>query len=394
MRLLIVTSEAPLPPPNGSRLVVEALQRHLVADHEIRVLALRSPEQDPGDLPQGAAVELLEPLPDDPLHTAADLVGAFASGRPPAVRVLADRLRDPVRRQLAAFRPDVVHLIPGAMVEVGAEIVGTPTVLTALDAIHLNLLARARESTPLRRVAVHWKRRRWERCIADRYPEFDAVTVVAEEDRRALLELAQGARIEVVPNGVDTDRFRPRDATEPGHRIVFHGVLRYPPNVTAARFLAERTFPRVRDRIPSATLELVGLDPTPAVRDLGGLPGVTVTGWVDDIVAALARADVYVCPMTTGTGIKNKLLEAMACGLPCVATTLATQGLDVTDDVQLLVRDSPDRAADAVVALLRDRDRAAELGAAARRHVVGHHSWRSTVDRYVAVYRAAVGGRS
>lgn len=394
MRVLLVTSEAPLPPPGGGRLVVEALLRHLQPEHQVRVVAIRSRDQDPAELEPGVPVELVEPVPDDPLHVAVDLGRALASGWPPRVEAQAGLLGDPVRRQLAKFRPDVVHLLPGAMVGLVDAVDNIPTVLTALDAIHLNIRARALEVSAPRRLALAWKRRRWERCVANTYPRFDAVTVVTGEDRLALRELAPRARIEVVPNGVDTKRFRPNNARSAGRRIAFHGVLRYPPNVTAARFLAEQVVPRVRDVVPDANLDLVGLDPTSDVRALARLPGVTVTGWVDDIAATLGRADVYVCPMTSGTGIKNKLLEAMACGLPCVATPLATQGLAVTDDVHLCIHDSAREIAGAVIDLLRHRDRAAELGVAARRYVVDHHAWRSTVDDYVSLYRSVAGGET
>lgn len=388
MRILIVTSEAPLPPPSGARLVVQEILNQLERDHEVHVIAIRDHDQDAAELAADAPVQLVEPSPDDAVATAADVVRAFVTGRPPRVRRDAERLRPPLRQRVASWRPDVVHLLPGAMVGLAGAVGGIPTVLTALDASHLNIDARARESGPLRRLGLAWKRRQWERCIARDYPRFDRVTVVSEEDRRAILDLAPDARVEMIPNGVDTERFRPSDDTRGDQRLVFHGVLRYPPNVTAARMLARQVLPRVRSEVPDARLELIGLDPTPEVRDLGRLPGVTVTGWVDDIAAALTRADVYVCPMTTGTGIKNKLLEAMACGLPCVATPLATQGLQVVDDVHLRVRGSEEGIAAAVVGLLRDRGTARDLGAAAREHVLANHSWRSTVERYVDVYRA------
>ena len=113
-------------------------------------------------------------------------------------------------------------------------------------------------------------------------------------------------------------------------RIVFTGAMNYPPNIVAADFLARLLLPRVRTVRPDTQLVIVGREPDPRVLGLAALDGVDVTGAVDDIRPWLQSAQVFVCPMLSGTGIKNKLLEAMASGLPCVATPLALQGLNVS----------------------------------------------------------------
>jgi glycosyltransferase involved in cell wall biosynthesis len=143
--------------------------------------------------------------------------------------------------------------------------------------------------------------------------------------------------------------------------------------------------PRVRAAVPNAQLVLAGRSPSNAVTALGG-PGIEIVADAPDLRPLLQRAAVFACAMESGTGIKNKLLEAMACGAAAVATPLAAQGLGARDAEQLLIAAAGDRFADAVVRLLRDAALRARLGAAAREHVLAHRSWTAVADAYEALY--------
>jgi len=167
-------------------------------------------------------------------------------------------------------------------------------------------------------------------------------------------------------------------------------VLDYAPNVTASLHLARDILPLVRASRPTAHLVLVGRSPSDAVRAAGALDGVRVVGEVPEMRPWLAGSAVYVCPMRSGTGIKNKLLEAMACGVPCVASTLAVRGMRIEPGRDLLVAESPRDLAHAVVRVLDDPVLADALGAAARRYVVAEHGWAAVGRAYVEVYAAAI----
>jgi glycosyltransferase involved in cell wall biosynthesis len=202
-----------------------------------------------------------------------------------------------------------------------------------------------------------------------------------------LHELNPSLDISVIPNGVDPHFFEPTSVARDASRIVFTGTMNYPPNIVAARFLARRVFPRVRAVQPNAHLVIVGRDPDPDVVALAALDGVEVTGEVSDIRPWLRGSRVFVCPMLSGTGIKNKLLEAMASELPCVATPLALQGLAVRRGVQVLVGESEDELAGHIVKVLTDDPLAQRLGRAARAYVRATHSWRSFAQAHETVYR-------
>ena len=383
MRVLLVTLEAPLPPLNGLRLPLVHLWRHLRRRHDVRVVGYRMPDQlDPAP-PQ---VRLVDLAPGGRAERVARLASATVRRTPLNAARFAAGLLPTLAEELAQFDPDVVHVFSGRLAGVSRALAGRPTVLTALDAWHLNADARTAMATGLRRRMLRAEAARVGRFEATTYRRFDRVTVVTPEDADALRAVSPRLRLAVVPNGVDAGSF-PQAAALRGSRIVFHGSMNYEPNVVAAQFLAREVFPRVRAKHPQAHLALVGREPAPEVRALAALEGVTVTGGVEDVVPWLTDSRAHACPMLTGTGIKNKLLEAMAAGLPCVVTPLAAQGLKVANRRELLVARDVDAVAEALVDVLNDDELASSLGRAARRYVLDHHSWEAVGRRYEDLYR-------
>jgi glycosyltransferase involved in cell wall biosynthesis len=221
-------------------------------------------------------------------------------------------------------------------------------------------------------------------------PRFDATVVVAERDRAVLRALDPAARVEVIPNGVDTVSFAPDPgvARLPG-LVVFHGAMSYPPNVQAALFLVNEVMPLVWMQMPGARLRLVGREPAPRLLDLAG-PQVEITGTVPDVRPWLLQAEVAVCPMRRGTGIKNKLLEAGALGLPIVATRSALGDVDLRDGQEVLIRDEPAAIAAAIVELLGDPAARRRLGDAARAVIGLRWGWEGPARAFTELYQEMV----
>jgi len=396
MRVLLCALEAPLPPlNNGQRLVVGALLRHLRERHDVRVLAYRASDQvvERGETPMRL---LSHPVPTSPFPRRLSRAAAFASGilhdRPQRVDALSERLRRPLQEELERFQPDLVHVCWGMLAPLGRDLAGRATVLGLLNAWHLDIEAQADAATGLYRRLYrrlyHGVAQRVRRFEATEYRSFGRVVVVTQEDCDAIAALDPKVPLAVIPNGVDIGFYGEAvpTARDPD-RIVFHGVMDYPPNINAAEFLAGQVMPRVRAARPQAKLAIVGRAPTARIRALARQPGVEVTGEVPDIRPWLQGSRVGICPMLVGTGIKNKLLEAMASGLPCVATTLSVRGLQVADGRELFVADDAEALAAHLVRLLEDDALATSIGAAGRAYVRGHHGWDRVVQSYEAVYQ-------
>jgi glycosyltransferase involved in cell wall biosynthesis len=190
-----------------------------------------------------------------------------------------------------------------------------------------------------------------------------------------------GLPVDVVPNGVDLERFVPVGGRPKAAAVLFTGSLDYPPNAEGILWFATEVLPRLRARQPEVRLTIVGRNPPRRVRALAADPTVEVTGRVDDLKPYHEAAAVAVAPLRSGSGTKLKVLEALAVGRPLVATAVAAEGIAVVDGVHLLVRDDPDEFARAVAELLEDPARGAALAAAGRRLVVERYDWDALADR-------------
>ena len=376
MRILACVHEAPAEPLNGFGLQVAEVFDRLADRHDVRMLAYTPSYGSPL---QRDYVTLL-PRP------ASTTWRWLLDTRPRGADALAEGMRAAVGRELRDWRPDVVHVTSGRLAALRRDLGDVPSVLAALDAWHLNVAAKAALASPARRALLTLEGRRVRRFLAAEYPAFDRVVVVSEEDRDALREVAPSLDPVVVPNGVDAEAFSPGQtpAREPG-AVVFSGAMDYPPNEAAAAFLAREVMPAVWEGVPAAHLWLVGRLPSPAVAALAS-DQITVTGEVDRMGPWLRRAAVYVCPMVSGTGIKNKLLEALACAAPVVCTSLACRGLTAVSGEHLAVADDAASLAAEIARLLADDDAAAALGAGGRAYVLEHHTWDAAARRFEELY--------
>lgn len=304
-----------------------------------------------------------------------------------------ERMAEAARALVNEREFDVAHVAGWPLAGINPALAPLPAILTTLDAWYVNYAARRDAASLLLKPLYASEVRRIARFEAKEYRSFHSVVVVSEDDAAALRRLDTAIPVTAVPNGVDTKRFAPG---KPGQQdpglVVMTGAMHWAPNVAAARFLVESVLPRLRDRLPDVRVAIVGRSPAPEVTGLGREDGVLVTGEVPTVTDWLHRASAYACPMVNGTGIKNKLLEAMACGSPCVATPLACQGLTVTSGRELLVAEDADAFAGSLADVLTDRALAEGLGATAREHVVTHHAWGSVGATYERLLEDAIAG--
>jgi glycosyltransferase involved in cell wall biosynthesis len=389
VRVLVVALEGVDGPPNGLNLLVRGTVGALREHHDVVLLA-GAPRVGAASTADGATLHVDRPA-QGRARTVARWAAARAGGRPWQVEGVERAFRRPLRAAVDDVGPDVVHVISGRLAGLGGDLGSVPRILTAIDAWHLNADAAAAGAGGLRRAALRVEASAVRRFEGSAFDQFDRVAVITDRDRQALAEVAPHLPLVVVPHGVDAERFAPGpDQARRPATIVMHGVLSYPPNVRAARTLVEDVLPLVRAQVPEAAVVLVGRDPSPEVVALAGTPGVSVTGAVDDVQPWLATASVYVCPMSTGGGVKNKVLEAMAAAAPCVVTDIAVQGLAVEPGVDALVAEGPAALASAVVRVLRDPELGRRIGLAGSERVRRAHSWSAVGSAYDALYREVV----
>ena len=214
---------------------------------------------------------------------------------------------------------------------------------------------------------------RMERELANR---FDRCTVTAPGELQSYNEMGSSTPCSVIPNGVDVDYFRvSRKSTSPSATIVFLGRMDYFPNVAGVLEFVENVFPLVRQKIPEASLRIVGSNPSPRVRALGKLGGISVTGFVPDVRPVVEDAAVAVAPLKIARGTQNKVLECMAMGIPVVASPQAARGVQAVPGLDLLVGSTPQQLADHVADVIRNPGLRSSISEAAKRRVASAHRW-------------------
>jgi glycosyltransferase involved in cell wall biosynthesis len=306
-------------------------------------------------------------------------------------KVAINTFQECVKRVLAVGSFDIIHTRQLPMAAITAGIKHPAKLLELVDSETLQARRRVHSKSP----------KTWVRAICARIFEawavrhFHACTSVADADAQVIRGFAGGIPVRIMPNGVDAVYFAPQElpeTLETSETIIFTGAMSFSPNITAVLHFFHHILPLIRRERPGVRLVIAGRDPSPEIAALANDPFVTVTGFVEDMRPWLARSSIMICPMLTGSGIKNKVLEALAMAKPIVSTTLGIEALEVMSGRELLVADTPADFAAATLALLRDSSLRRRLGAAGRELVLRRYTWDACAASYDALYAELASG--
>jgi len=260
--------------------------------------------------------------------------------------------------------------------------------------IESHLLERriAYESNALRRFYLGQESRKLRAYEAAVAADFETNMVVSRLDGDRLREICPGASTTVLANGVDTEYFQrrsPRSEVERGHLIMVSGMNWFP-NRDAVLLMAESVWPELTKAMPDARLTIVGASPPQAVLDLAARDSrVTVTGFVDDVRPYMEKAQVYLCPMRDGGGTRLKILDALAMGVPIVATQMALEGIDVAPETDVLVANEPRDFVAQIVRLVGHPQLWEQLHNNGRAFVERHFAWPVIRQHMEEAFKAA-----
>jgi polysaccharide biosynthesis protein PslH len=231
-----------------------------------------------------------------------------------------------------------------------------------------------------------------EACKMEKYERkalgrFHHVIAVSEHDRQQMLTMNPGCSITVVPTGVDTGKYYVgTPALVHPSKIVFLGSMDWEPNIDAVHYFCRDILPRIRARVPSAVLQIIGRNPHASVRQLA-CDSVEITGTVPSVIEYLHAATVVVVPLRIGGGTRLKIFEAMACGKAVVSTSIGAEGLAVENGRDLILADSADTFASAVISLLNDVALRGRYEQAAAR-LAAQYNWSKVAQQFAAALQS------
>ena len=408
MKLLFLTPQLPYPPHKGTSMRNLYLMRHLAQHHRIRLLSFLEEDQNAAWVSRLQALGIQVDMVPAPRRSSrlSRLLTTFFSPQPDmALRLasakFADRLRALLRENsFAAVQIEGLEMAPYMKV-VQEE---APGVLLVLDDHNAEYLLQRRAYEVARSSVRAWtealysfiqwhKLRSYERAACARA---QLVVTVSEPDRRAVESLGVKTPVAVVPNGIDPEYYarmgRKETDERRSHILVFTGTMDFRPNVDAMVWFCHRVLPLIQLQDPRVNLLIVGRNPARAVRWLARA-SITVTGAVPDVRNYLLDAQVYVVPIRIGGGVRFKMLEALASGIPVVSTSLGAEGIAAVPEEHFLLADDPQTFAQQVMRLLRDPELAQGLAARGIKLVREHYDWQHIVPHLEEAYQQCLGLR-
>lgn len=383
MKIFVLLSRVPFPLDKGDKLRAYHLLAALNERHHVVLCCLA--DNKPGDAAILETRKICSELHVFRLSRFRILINlAFSvfSRKPAQVMYFYQR---PVHRKITALieaaAPDHIYC---QLIRTAEYVKNEHNFIKTIDyqdALSKGMDRRAEKAPwPVREIFASERRKliAYENII---FEYFEAKTIISEEDRRYIYH-PERKDIAIITNGIDTDFFRrSQDLNEAGpaptiqYDLVFTGNMSYPPNIETAEYIVQRVLPLLRKQIPGVTLLLAGSSPSRRVKALVATEGITVSGWMDDIRDAYRSGKVFFAPMQIGTGLQNKLLEAMAMELPCVTSSLANKALRAPLSTAIAVEDEAQSYANRLSQLLPDIKAREEMGRAGRKFVAENFSW-------------------
>lgn len=400
MRILIVSAGLPYPPASGGAIRTYGIIHGLYdAGHEITLLSFQETNIDPASTPLARLCREIIALPAPRrsklqrlrellLTRQSDIASRFydAQFADRLVRLLAQRQFDLVQFEgieSAVYMPLAKQAQPEAKLCFDT--------FNAEYALQRNIFDVDRRDIRRWPMALYsylqiGRIARYERQMCQLA---DCVLAVSQEDADLLRDFRVERRIFVVPSGIFFNDYAKGNTPVdlPPDTLVFTGKMDYRPNVDAALWFSQEIFPLVRRRIPDSTFYIVGQKPHPRLDSLRNIPGIHLTGWVESTRPYLHAAAVYIAPLRMGSGTRLKLLEAMASGCAIVATSTASAGLQVGVKQAMIIEDTKEAFASAIIALLQNPEQRRQLGENARHFVKQHYDWTVIIPQLLDVYK-------
>jgi glycosyltransferase involved in cell wall biosynthesis len=306
-----------------------------------------------------------------------------------------DQLANKIQSILSNQKIDIVHVEHLRGVKYALKIkknFNVPIVWDSVDSIS-HLFRQTQNNHPKKylRWLIKFELQRTEKFEKFLATQFEKVLVTSKKDQDEFLTLSPSSPVEVLTNGVDTDYFSPIPANQRMDNVILiSGKMSYHANVNMALFAIQEIMPLVWKKNPNIHLWVVGKDPPSTIQQYSANPKIQITGTVPEILPYLQIATISLAPLNYGAGVQNKVLEAMACGIPVIASPLAVSALNVLTGREVLVANNPQNYADYILNLISNPQMGYQIGNAGREYVEREHSWNLIGQKLENIYQESI----
>jgi sugar transferase (PEP-CTERM/EpsH1 system associated) len=396
LTLLFLANRFPYPPFRGDKLKIFHLAKRLAAKgHTLHLLTFLESDSDRAYIPE--LQQIFEEIHLVKLPRAKSLLrvakGVFSEVPFQVLYFRSPQMQYAVTDLLRKNRYDAVHVQHLRMAPYLAQHREIPRLLDLPDAF--SLYWKRRMNIPGNPVKKRLERSEYERVYSfekEMIDAYDRVLTCSAEDQQFLQTEHRASNLALLPNGVDLEQFGGPPHDYSGNKtLLFTGNMDYAPNVDAVLHFAQDIFPLILQHHPDAKFVIAGQRPVKTVQALAS-DRITVTGFIDDLATMYREASVLVAPLRFGAGTQNKVLEAMAMGVPVVCSQVGFNGLGIADGQGAFMRTEAPAFAQQVVALLDSEALRQQTGEAGQVHVRNQFGWDAIAEK-LETYLTAVANR-
>jgi len=380
MKIFYLTPRFPYPIDKGDKLRAFYQIKYLSKNHDIFLFSLDENLTNTVDgNPIKNFCKNIKVLPLPPYKIFFNLLKKVFSSIPfQTAFYYNSRIKKEIVKAIDDFNPDVIFCQLIRAAEFVIDIKNIPKIIDYVDIISKGLERRASKSNFLMKslIKIEFNRvRNYEKKV---FKQFDNSMIISKEDRN-FLPIEEKENVKVVPNGIDLEYFYPMES-EKEYDLFFSGNLNYPPNVDASIFIVKNILPLLLKKKPDIKILIAGASPNKKILSLVS-KNVIVKGWIDDIREYYKKAKIFIAPMQLGTGLQNKLLQAMAMKIPCVTSELTMKGLAEGAENVLLVAKSPLDYSELIIKLLEDDDYRNSVAQKGYEFVQMNYKWENIIEK-------------
>jgi sugar transferase (PEP-CTERM/EpsH1 system associated) len=374
-KILYFTSRIPFPLEKGDKLRAYHQIKHLSKDFDVVLCSISDiPLSENAELELGQYTSNIHVYQTTKLTTLINMIVAGFYSFPFQVGYFFNTgAHYFFNKVIEEEKPDHIFVQLLRMAEYALSVPNIPKSLDYMDAFSKGIERRMLEAKGLKKLIFKIEYNRLKKYEENIFDHFNNSFIISKQDKESF-SFSKAKDIIILPNGVDDEFFTPNESKPKKYDLVFTGNMSYPPNVSAVVYIAEKIMPLLIKQKEDIKFLIAGATPSASVKALQN-ENITVSGWLDDIRDAYNESSVFLAPLQIGTGLQNKLLEAMAMKIPCITSSLANNAIGAAHNSNIFIGNTPEEYAELVIDCLTNKEKAKVVAEAGKLHVTQNFNW-------------------